>query len=69
MYTVYRVALKQPSGSCLVVNHHTVDVQVTSDRTVTLVLVPVELSTNIYGSHAAKYVVNAYVSQIRVYLQ
>ena len=37
-----------------------------SDRTVTLVLVPVEIPTGISGSYAAKYVVNSYVSQIRV---
>ena len=66
---VYRVALKQPSGSSLVVNHCTADIRVTSDRTVTLVLVQVELSTSISGSHAATYLVNTYVSQIRVYLR
>ena len=66
---VYRVALKQPSGSSLVVNYRTEDVRVTLDRTVTLVLVPVELSTSIYFSHAATYIVNAYVYQIRIYLR
>ena len=39
-----------------------------SDITVTLGLVPVELSTIISGIHAATYVVNAYVSQIPIYL-
>ena len=66
---VYRVALKQTSSSSLVVNHRTAEVQVTSDRTVTLVLLPVEVSTSISGIHAAMYVVNTYVSQIRVYLR
>ena len=65
---VYHEALNQPSGSSLVGNHLTADVQVTSDRTVTLVLVPVELSTSISGSHTATYVVNTYILQIRVYL-
>ena len=65
---VYHVALKQPSGRSLVVNHRTSDVQVTPDKTVTLVLVSVELSTSISGSHTAKYIVNAYVSLIHVYL-
>ena len=59
---VYRVALIQPRGSSLVVTHCTADVRVTSDRSVMLGLVPVELSTSIYGIHAAKYVVNTYVS-------
>ena len=68
-HAVYRVALKQTKGSCLVVNHRTADVKVTSNRTVTLVLVPVELSTSISGNHVTRYVVNAYVSQIRVYLR
>ena len=63
---VYRVSLKQPRGSSLVANHSTADVWVTLDRTVKLVLVPVELSTSISGSHDTTYVVNAYLSQIRV---
>ena len=67
IFEVYRVALKHPSGSSLVVNNRTADVLVTSNRTVTLVLVPVELSTIISGRHAAIYVVNAYISQILVY--
>ena len=67
--SVYRVSLKQPNGSSLVVNHCMADVQVTSYITVTLVLVPVEISTSISYSHAATYVVNAYVSKIRVYLR
>ena len=66
---VYRVALIQPSGSSLVGTHRTADVRVMPDRTVTLVLVPVELSTSISGSHTATYVVNTYVTQIRVYLR
>ena len=66
---VYRVALIQPSGISLVVTHCTEDVQVKSDRPVTLGIVPVELSTSIYGSHAATYVVNAYVYLICVYLR
>ena len=65
---VYRVALKQPRVISLVVTHRTADIQVTLDRPVTIGLVPVELSTSISGSRAAMYVVNAYVSQIRVYL-
>ena len=67
-YAVYHVALKQTIGISLVVNHCTADVRVTLDRIVTLVLVPVELSTSIYGSHTATYVVNAYVPQICVYV-
>ena len=67
-YTVYRVTLIQPRGISLVVNHRTEDIRSTSDRTVTIVLVPVELSTGIYGSHAATYVVNTYVYQMHVYL-
>ena len=63
---VYRVALKQPIGSSLVVNNFTAYVRVTSERTVVLVLVPVELSTSISGRHVATYVVNAYVYQISV---
>ena len=54
--SVYRVALIQPRGSSLVVTHHTADVRVTSDRPITLGIVPVELSTSIYGIHAATYV-------------
>ena len=68
-YAVYRVALKQPRGSYLVVNHSTSDIQVMSDRTVNLVLVPVELSTSLSVSHAATYVVNAYIPQMRAYLR
>ena len=59
---VYRVALIQPRGSSLVVTHCTENIRVTLDREVTLGLVPVELSTSISGTHAAMYVVNAYVS-------
>ena len=59
---VYRVALIQPRGRSLVVTHRTADVQVTSDRPVTLGLVPVEISTSISGIHVATYVVNTYVS-------
>ena len=66
---VYLVALKQPSGISLFFNHRTADVQLTLDITVMLVLVPVELSTSIYVSHAATYVVNAYAFQICVYLR
>ena len=58
---VYRVALKQPRVSYLVVTHFTADVRLMSDRPVTLGLVPVELSTSISVSHAATYVVNAYI--------
>ena len=65
---VCRLALKQTRGSFPVVTHRTADVQVTSDRPVTLGLVPFEISTSISGSHDATYVVNTYVSQIRVYL-
>ena len=67
--SVYRVALKQSRGSSRVVTHRTADVRVTSDRPVTLGLVPVELSTSIYDSHAVTYLLNTYVSQIRVYLR
>ena len=59
---VYRVALKQYRGSSLVVTHCMVNIQVTSDRPVTLGLVPLEISTSISGIHVAKYVVIAYVS-------
>ena len=59
---VYRVTLIQSRGLSIVVTHHTEDVRVTSDRPVTLGLVPVELSTSVSGSHAATYVVNACVS-------
>ena len=45
------------------------DIKVTSDRAVTLGLVPVELATSISDSHDATYIVNAYVSEIRVYLR
>ena len=67
-HAVYRVALKQSRGSSPVVNHHMLDIKVMSDRKVTLVLVPAELSTSISGSHSATYIVNAYVSQIRIQL-
>ena len=67
--SVYRVALKQPRFIYLVVTHRTADVRVTLDRPVTLGLFPVELSTSISGSHAATYIVNTYVSQIRVNLR
>ena len=66
---LYYVYLKKPSGSSLFINNHTADVRVTPDRTVTLVLVPVELSNSISGRHTATYVVNTYVPQIRVYLR
>ena len=59
---VYRVALIQTRGSSLVFTHCTADVRVTLDIPVLLGLVPVELSTSISDSHAATYVVNAYVS-------
>ena len=59
---VYRVALMQPRGISLVVSHRTADVQETLDRSVTLGLVLVELSTSISGSHATTYVVKAYIS-------
>ena len=39
------------------------------DRKVTLVLVPVELSTIISGSHTSTYVVNTYVPKICVYFR
>ena len=67
--TVYRVALKQSSGSSLAVHNHTADVRVTLDRTVTLVLVPVGISTSKSGIHTTTYVVNGYVPQIRVYVR
>ena len=59
---VYRVYLIQPRGGYLVVAHRTADVRLTWDRLVTIGLVPVELSTIISDSHAAMYVVNAYIS-------
>ena len=59
---LYRVSLIKPKGSYLVVTHRTADIRLTPDIPVTLSLVPVELSTSIYGSHAATYVLNAYVS-------
>ena len=58
---VYCVDLIQTRVSSLVVNHRTAEVQVTSDRPVTLGIVPFELSTSIYGSHAATYIVNSCV--------
>ena len=58
LHAVYRVALIQSRGSSLVVTHRTADVRLTSDRSVTLGLVSVELSTSISGIHAATYVVN-----------
>ena len=66
---VYRVALIQSRGSPPVVTHRTAEVRVTSDIPVTLGLVPVELLTSISGIHAAMYVVNSCVSEIRVYLR
>ena len=57
------------SGISLVGHHHSVDIQVTPDRTVTLVIVPVELSTSIYVIHTATYIVNTYVPQINFYLR
>ena len=66
---VYRVALKKTSGSSLVVNNRTADVLLTSDRTVTLVLVPVKLLAIISDIRAATYFINAYISQIHVYLR
>ena len=65
---VYRVALNQPSGSSIFVNHCTADFRLTSDITVTLVLVPVELSTSISDRHTTTYVVNTYITQMRVYV-
>ena len=61
MSAVYRVALNQPIGISLAGNHHIADVRVTSDRTGTIVLVPLELSTRISGRHNATYIVNAYI--------
>ena len=62
---VYHVAMKQPSGSFLVVNICTADVRLTSDRIVTVFLVLVELSSSISGSHAAIYVVkNMYLKYV-----
>ena len=69
MNAVYSVALEKPSGSSLVVNHCAANVRATSDRTVTLVLVSVELSTSIPDSHTATLVVNPYVPKIRVYVR
>ena len=60
--SLYRVALIQSRGSSLVVTCCTSDVRLTSDRPVTLGLVPVELSTSIYSTHSATYVVNACIS-------
>ena len=45
------------------------DVRVTLDRTVTIVLVPVEISNSMSSRHTSTYVVNAYVPQISVYLR
>ena len=59
---VYRVSMIHPRGRSLLVTHCTLDALVTSDRPVTLGLVPVELSASISDIHAATYVVNAYVS-------
>ena len=59
---VYCVALKQPRVRSLVVTQCMADVRVMSDIPVTLGLVPVELSTSISGSHAATYIINAYIS-------
>ena len=66
---IYRIALIEPRGRSLVVTRRTADFQVTSDRPVTMGLIPVELSTSTSGRHAAKYVVNACVSEMRVYLR
>ena len=59
---VYRVALKQPRGISPVVTHRTAEVWLMSDRPDSLGLVPVELSTSRYGSHANTYTVNTCVS-------
>ena len=69
IHAVYYLALKQPTSGSLVVTHRTAEVHVTSDRTTTLGLVPVELSSSISGSHATTYTVNTYVSQICIYLR
>ena len=61
---VYPVALNQPRASSIFVTHRTADVQVMSDIPVTLGLVLVEISTSIFGSHAATFVVNAYVTHV-----
>ena len=66
---VYHVALEKPRGSSLVVNHRTADIQLTLDISFTLGLVRVEVSTCISGSHAGTYILNAYASQIHVYLR
>ena len=66
IYAVYRVALIQPRSSSLVATHCTADVRLTSNRPVTLGLLPIEISTSISGSYVATYVVNAYVSSILV---
>ena len=58
---VYRADLIQPGVSPLVVTHCTAEVQVTSDRPVTLGIVPFEISTIISSSHADTYVVNTCV--------
>ena len=59
---VYHLALIQSRGISLVVTPRTANLQVMSDRKVTLGLVPVEISTSISGSHVTTYVVNTYVS-------
>ena len=46
-------SLEKPRGRSIVVTNHTADVRIMSDRPATLGLVPVELSTSIYGSHTA----------------
>ena len=58
----YYVALKKYIDSSQVVTNCTADFWVNSDIPVTLGLFSVELSTSIYGIHAATYVVNPYVS-------
>ena len=58
---LYCVPLVQPIGSSLVVTNSTAHVRVTLDTPVTLVIVQVELSTRIYVSHVATYVVNKYI--------
>ena len=63
------VALKQPRVSSLVFTYRTAEVQLMSDRPGTLGLVPVELSTSIYGSHAATYVVTyTYLKYVFTYV-
>ena len=56
---VYLVALKQPRGRSIVVTHYKNNIQVTPDIPVRIGLVPVELSTSLYGIHNTTYVVNS----------